>query len=255
MKRAARPVLRFVHALLAAGAAQRRGEAYCVAHGEGEVRLDATGVRRLQADGVIGGDQRRPVPLAGTRNWLKRQLLEQDPEAGQHRDLVHRPDGTTVNLAESPLARLAVAAAGESVAFLAPHQVAAGERVRALVARAGLQPRLTMSYSAAHVAGGGGPGRAAEIGDLAADARKRLAELHAVLPYDCAEVVLDVCGLEKGLQQIESERGWPRRSAKLVLRIGLDRLAEHYGLGAAAVGPESRRRRAWMEGERVAMFG
>ena len=90
---------------------------------------------------------------------------------------------------------------------------------------------------------------------MAADARKALADLYRQLPRDCADVVLDVCGFGKGLQQVEAERGWPRRSAKLVLRIGLDRLAELYGLGEAAVGAESRRRRAWMDGARPGEFG
>ena len=81
---------------------------------------------------------------------------------------------------------------------------------------------------------------------MAADARRDLARLHAVLPHDCAGVVLDVCGLLKGLQEVERDRGWPRRSAKLVLRIGLEQLAQHYGLGAAARGAETRRKRSWL---------
>src|SRR5690606_39526951 len=90
---------------------------------------------------------------------------------------------------------------------------------------------------------------AEEITEMAATARKRLAELHAILPAECAGVVLDVCGFEKGLQQIETERGWPRRSAKLVLRIALDRLAEHYRLSPAATGSETRTLRRWRRSE------
>ena len=86
---------------------------------------------------------------------------------------------------------------------------------------------------------------------MAADARRMLAKLHIVLPRDCAGVVMDVCGALKGLQQIETERGWPRRSAKLVLRIGLDRLAEHWGLDAVAEGPERGRLRGEMAGARL----
>ena len=124
--------------------------------------------------------------------------------------------------------------------------------MRRLVERARLNPRLTMNYSADQVAGGRGASHAGDMSDMAADARKALARIHEALPRDCAEVVLDVCGLEKGLQQVESERGWPRRSAKLVLRIGLDRLAEVWGMGAVAVGRDGRSR-AWMEGERVGL--
>lgn len=176
--------------------------------------------------------------------------------AARHRLILRKADGTVLNLAESPLARLAVPAAGEARPFLEPHQVEAGERVRRLVERAQLQPRVTMSYSAAHTAGrGGGPGRAAETGELALEARRSLAELHTILPRDCADVVLDVCGLLKGLQTVEIERGWPRRSAKLVLRIGLEQLAAHHGLSAEAHGSDTRRQRVWMgEGARPDRF-
>lgn len=247
--RAHKPVLRFVRALLGAGEAERENEVFRVATAAGAVLLAIAEVRKLQADGVVGGDARRAVVLPGTAQWLKRQMLEADAFAAQHREAVKGPEGVALNLAESPLARLASASGGEP-AFLARHQVEAGERVRRLVERARLTPRLTMSYSAVQVASGKGTGYAGDMTDMAADARKALARIHEVLPRDCAEVVLDVCGLEKGLQQLESERGWPRRSAKLVLRIGLDRLAEVWGIGAVAVGREGRSR-AWMEGERV----
>lgn len=250
--RVRKPVLRFVRALLAAGEAERQGSGFQVTTPTGAVLLAAEEVRTLQADGVLGGDSRQATVLPGTAQWLKRQLLEADAFAAQHREAVAGPDGAVLNLAESPLARLAVAAGGEP-AFLARHQVEAGERVRRLVERARLNPRLTMSYSAAHTAGGRGAGHAGDMTDMAADARKAIARVYEALPRDCAEVVLDVCGFEKGLQQVETERGWPRRSAKLVLRIGLDRLAEVWGMGAVAVGREGGTR-AWMDGERVAMF-
>ena len=80
---------------------------------------------------------------------------------------------------------------------------------------------------------------------MAADARRGLSSIISALPRDCADVVLDVCGLEKGLQVIETERGWPRRSAKLVLRIGLDQLARHLGL---TVRPSVARARARLDG-------
>lgn len=253
MQRPSRPALRFVRALLPDGAGVCEGEMFSV-NCDGRVTTLAAGeVRGLASLGAIEADATGCRANRNTAQWLKRQMLEDDAFAAQHRIETRAADGTLLNLAESPLARLA-ATGTEGEAFLRPHQVEAGERLRRLVERAQLQPRLTMSYSAAHTASKGA-GHAGEIGDMAADARKALADLHRQLPRDCAEVVLDVCGLGKGLQQVETERGWPRRSAKLVLRIGLDRLAEVWGIGEAATGAETARRRAWMDGARVAMFG
>lgn len=157
--------------------------------------------------------------------------------------------------AESPLARLAVASAGEAAPFLALHQLEAGERIRRLAGRAMLQPRLTMSYSPTHTVSGKAGNPASELGDLAADARRQLNELYRILPRDCVDVIMDICIWEKGLQQVETERHWPRRSAKLVLRIGLDHLARHYGLTGEARGRDTARQRGWMAGDRPPMFG
>lgn len=241
MPRAEKIALRFVRAILA-GAEPRAGEGGIEAAG---VFLADASVRALVAEGVLEADG-RPRPEA--RTWLRRQLLEADAFAAQHRIEVSTGDGVRLNLDESPLARLAAGADP----FLARHQVEAGERVRKLCERANLQPRVTMSYSAAHTAGGKSVSPVAEITDLAADARRQLAALHKALPADCAGVVFDVCGLLKGLQQVESERGWPRRSAKLVLRIGLEQAAAFFGLVGVAA-DEKRRTRTW--GERPTVIG
>ena len=44
------------------------------------------------------------------------------------------------------------------------------------------------------------------------------------------DILLRVCCLSWGLEAAERELNWPRRSARLVLRIALERLAAHYGL-------------------------
>lgn len=209
------------------------------------VRLGRDQLASLVSDGVLQADG---SARAETRYWLKRQLLDEAAFAAQHRIEAVTAEGLRVNLAESPLARLASGAEP----FLARHQLDAGEKIRRLYERAQLQPRLTMSYSATHTAGKG-VSRAHDLGDMAIQSRKQLASLHRSLPSDCAGVVLDVCGLLKGLQQVESERGWPRRSAKLVLRIGLEQAARHFGLTEVAEGPENRRARVW--GERPGVVG
>jgi hypothetical protein len=236
-------LLRFVRGLVAGGVARRSGAVFVQADGR---RAGAAAVDALRAAGAVGGTRLECRSNRATAGWLKRRLLGGDGFADQHRVPVRLPGGATANLAESPLTRLAHASGGEP-AFLEPHHLETGERVRRLVERAHLMPRLTMTYSAARTAGGATPATAGDISDLAADARQALVDIHAILPRDCAGVVLDVCGLLKGLQEVERERGWPRRSAKLVLRIGLDRLAEHYGISAFAMGRAQVRRRGWME--------
>lgn len=148
-------------------------------------------------------------------------------------------DGTT--------GRLASSRDSDGQAFLLPHHLLAASRLERLIQRAQLTPRLTMSYDSARI---GQPHRAGSAGaaDLAAsasEARHHLHRLAQALPVDCWNVVFDVCGLGKGLQTIETERRWPRRSAKLVLRIGLSQLAAHWGLEPVAAGPDQARRQVW----------
>jgi hypothetical protein len=53
-------------------------------------------------------------------------------------------------------------------------------------------------------------------------ARQRVrAALDAVGP-EFAGLMVDVCCFLKWLEQVESERSWPPRSAKVVLQLGLD---------------------------------
>ncbi len=166
----------------------------------------------------------------------------------QHRIESVDREGRQINLAESPLSRLVV---GER-AFLQPHHLEAAERVRMLVERAQLQPRTTMNYSGT-TSGGKQASRAADIPDMAIDARRVLDQIHRALPADCAGVVIDVCGWLKGLQEVERDRAWPRRSAKLVLRIGLEQLAQHFGFGPYAIGKTRVSQRGWRDGERPSM--
>ena len=152
------------------------------------------------------------------------------------------------------LVRLASGRSANDGAFLAPHHLAAAERFDRLVRQAQVTQRVTMSYDPARIGGQSGRPMQGELADSAADARQKLGLLARQVPADCWGVLIDVCGFEKGLQQIETERRWPRRGAKLVLRIGLEQLAAIMGLDAGATGNERGVARHWLP-ERPAMFG
>jgi hypothetical protein len=138
-----------------------------------------------------------------------------------------------VNLAESPLSRLNQRRDTHGKAFLAESEFSAGERLRAEFERAGLQPRISANWEAP-VASGGRGGTAAEISDLAIDARRRLGRAIDALGPELSGIALDVCCFLKGLEQVERERRWPPRSAKLMLKSALSLLARHYGLSGMA---------------------
>ncbi|WP_244466911.1 DUF6456 domain-containing protein [Devosia geojensis] len=239
---------RFVRTLLPNFRAVRKADgSYEVERADRSVRLDAGEAGRLVDIGVLVVEGEVLRATGGARAWLDSKRPATEPVLARHADMTAMPDGRLKDLGESPLARLALAVNGQDP-FLAPHHVEAGERIRRLAGRAQMIQRTTMSYDPARAAstkgarGGGG-----DIAESALDARRRIGDLLDALPRDCAGVVLDVCGLLKGLQTVEAERGWPRRSAKLVLRIGLDQLAARLGLDPEARGRERGRVQGWLD--------
>ena len=63
-------------------------------------------------------------------------------------------------------------------------------------------------------------------------ARDRVAKALACLGPGLSDAALRVCCFLEGLEACERRMGWSARSGKVVLKIALHRLTEHYGLGA-----------------------
>jgi hypothetical protein len=177
--------------------------------------------------------------------WLKRCEADGDPYAAQHRVLKRQQivdaqgieRWATVNLAESPLARL------HALKLIDAAQFAAGERLRRDYTIAQLAPRLGVDLSAQTVFGRRGEKREHLLADTVLAAKQRFAGAMKAVGPGLNDLLYDVCCALLGLEDAESRFGWPCRSAKVVLGIALDRLALHYGLVIAA--PARGRMRSW----------
>jgi uncharacterized protein DUF6456 len=170
----------------------------------------------------------------------------------QHLDLAqHRvegPSGTEaviIDTAESPLAWLARRRGRDGRALIEPEQLLAGERLRAEFTRAQLMPRISSNWSAP-VADGPRGAKPAAFTEAVIAARQRVRHALDAVGPEFSGLLVDVCCFLKGLADIEHERGWPARSGKVVLQLGLDRLARHYGLNAVARGPSRGKVRTWL---------
>jgi hypothetical protein len=166
---------------------------------------------------------------------------EIDPFRAQHLDLATRDLMTetgvmqvVVNDSESPLAWLARRKGRDGRAMIGPDQFIAGERLRADFTRGHMTPRVTSSWSGiGRTRGSGGGG---DMTDLIVASRQRVRQALDACGPEFSGLLLDVCCFLRGLEDVERERGWPSRSAKVVLQLALDRLARHYGLHSDARG-------------------
>jgi hypothetical protein len=155
----------------------------------------------------------------------------------------------TVDDSESPLAWLARRKGRDGRPMISPHQFVAGERLRADFTRAHLTPRVTSSWEAPSGRSRSPGGGAGEMTDLVVASRQRVHLALQACGPEFSGLLLDVCCFLRGLEQVESQRGWPARSAKIVLQLALDRLARHYGLAHETRGKATAELRSWMAGE------
>jgi hypothetical protein len=194
-------------------------------------------LEELRSRGLVEGNA-----LTHTGRAHLRRALAAGDYAAQHQDrgMAHVDDAPViVNRDESPLSWLRQRRDKEGRPLIDAAEFAAGERLRADFTRGQLMPRITANWTAA-VAGRSRGGAGGEITDVALAARLRVDKALAAAGPELGGLLIDFCCFLKGLEEIERERCWPARSAKVVLRVGLAALARHYGLAGEARG----RRRA-----------
>ena len=206
----------------------------------------------------MSGNNRKPA---------KRSPDLQQPEIntfrGQHLALAQRQIATefgaanvTVDEGESPLAWLARRRGRDGRAYVEPRQLQAGERLRADFTRANLMPRTTSNWASPISSDKSGSNRARDFTETMIAARQHVHQALDTVGPEFSGLLLDVCCFLKGLEDVERERIWPARSAKVVLQLALDRLARHYGYAAQASGRARGEIRTWLaEGAEFSVDG
>ncbi|HUO88122.1 MAG TPA: DUF6456 domain-containing protein [Rhizomicrobium sp.] len=208
-----------------------------VCHGEREQSRSATASQAVvDAFVTLGwlsavGSERYVLSEAGA-GWYRRLMAVENPFLEQHQlrnqRLVTDANGVeqlvTINEAESPLSRMRKRKQIDAAQF------EAGEKLRRDFTLAQLMPRLGVDLTAPVVLGRRGKTAERMLSETVIAAKQRFARAMRAAGPGLSDLLFDICCHLRGLEEAERAKGWPHRSARVVLAIALDRLVEHYGL-------------------------
>jgi len=210
--------------------------------GHGLIAIHGHTVQDLERRGLVTIIGEAVTITAAGRDEIQKGKFQEREGLAANREIslaeIDAPEGAIVvpvNLAESPLAMLARRRGRDGKPFLAEVEWRVGERFRADYTRGQIMPRLganwVASVSSGRRAAGGG---VAELTDAALAARFRVEKAIEAVGPELSGVLIDICCFLKGLELVETERGWPVRSAKVMLKAALAALARHYNPGAGS---------------------
>lgn len=183
-------------------------------------------IRKRASNRGRNRDQNRPGPFAAQHQVMLRKNTIVDGKVGIR----------SFNIGDTPLGWLLSRKGRDGLPLINHRQFEAGERLRRDFDMAGSLQGLVQSYDGLRLAGDGrfGPaGGNPAVSRIAA--KQRFENALAGVGPGLSGVVERVCCHLEGLEQAERGLGWPTRSGKVILLIGLDRLADHYRLPPSAI--------------------
>jgi hypothetical protein len=201
------------------------------------LRLSAAETRTLESEGLIEADAAGVFRLsaAGEAKVARDCAAPGEEFLAQHDAVVPRhvidEDGALRTVrgfdAEAPMRKLAAMRGPNGEPWLSQAELAAAGKLRAdwAVGEMGLV-RVSDWMAAPMGSSARGPANAQEMAMARrCDARRRVADALARLALPLRRVVERVCLYEDGLEAFERTEGWPARSGKLALKLGLAQLA------------------------------
>lgn len=189
---------------------------------EGQLQMNKGKIALARSRNPDGGNSHAKSSPDGNRRDI--EVITLETEAG--------PQEVAVNWSESPLGQLMRRRGKDGEPFLSVGEFQAGERLRSDYARGQIMPRLGANWEAS-VSSGRRSGGVAELTEAALAARIRVEKAIRAVGPELSGVLIDVCCFLKGMETVEVERGWPVRSAKIVLKSALGALSRHYNPQAA----------------------
>jgi hypothetical protein len=172
---------------------------------------------RQEGEALFAGAEAASDPCAARHQLLATRLIKDD----RGRDCY-----VVVNEAESPIAFL------HGRGLIGRRQFEAAERLRRDFTLAQLTPRLGVDYTMP--VGRRSLKPETLISETALAAKQRFNRAMRAAGPGLSDVLFDVCCMLRGIEECEQARNWPRASAKVVLRLALDRLIAHYGMRVVA---------------------